>query len=80
MTDSLLHRDHRWLGRTVEDTATGRRGILRAVAPSGTDPRPVAWLAPLGGGLEWTATLGALAEPAVITPTSHPHPGQHRDP
>ncbi|MET9448921.1 hypothetical protein [Streptomyces cinerochromogenes] len=31
-TNSLLHRDHRWIGRTVEDTATGRRGVLRAVA------------------------------------------------
>ncbi|MFH9044807.1 hypothetical protein ACH4FA_36570 [Streptomyces sp. NPDC017966] len=46
----MLHRDHPWLGRAVTDTATGRRGTLRAIAPDGDKPRPVAWLQPPGGG------------------------------
>ncbi|SEB30752.1 hypothetical protein SAMN04490357_0073 [Streptomyces misionensis] len=39
-TDSgaLLHRTHPWIGRAVTDTATGRRGTLRAVAPSTRSP------------------------------------------
>ncbi|MFJ3310482.1 hypothetical protein ACIPSA_47460 [Streptomyces sp. NPDC086549] len=69
---SLLHRDHRWIGREVEDTATGRRGILRAIAPDGDKPRPVAWLRPEGGGTEWTTDPGSLANPAPLTPDSHP--------
>ncbi|MFF8732769.1 hypothetical protein ACF073_40845 [Streptomyces sp. NPDC015171] len=69
---SLLHRDHPWIGRNVEDTATGRRGILRAVAPAPDTKRPVAWLAPTGGGTEWTTSLGALANPEPITPDTHP--------
>ncbi|UFR07157.1 hypothetical protein KBP30_41200 [Streptomyces sp. Go40/10] len=76
-TDSLLHRHHPWIGRTVEDTATGRRGILTAVAPPPGTSRPVAWLAP-DGGREWTTSLGALANPGPITPDTHP--GQRRDP
>ncbi|MFF3196711.1 hypothetical protein [Streptomyces misionensis] len=72
---ALLHSTHRWIGREVTDSATGRRGILRAVAPDGDDPRPVAWLAPVGGGREWTTALGALTDPAPITPDSHPRPG-----
>ncbi|MFC8856840.1 hypothetical protein ACFT5D_27730 [Streptomyces sp. NPDC057144] len=66
--ESLQHRSHRWLGRVVEDTATGRKGILRAVAPDIDTPRTVAWLAPVGGGREWTTAPGALANPAPLTP------------
>lgn len=65
---SLLHRDHPWIGRNVEDTATGRRGILRAIAPDGNKPGPVAWLLPEGGGTEWTTDPGSLANPAPTTP------------
>ncbi|MFD4392621.1 hypothetical protein [Streptomyces sp. NPDC058495] len=71
---SLLHCPHRWLGRDVEDTMTGRRGILRAVAPEGDDPSPKAWLLPAGGGTEWTTDVSALADPAPITPATHPAP------
>ncbi|CUW33441.1 MULTISPECIES: hypothetical protein [Streptomyces] len=72
MTGSLLHRDHRWLGREVEDIATGRRGTLRAIAPDGDKPRPVAWLIPPGGGTEWTTDPAALANPAPVTPDTSP--------
>ncbi|MFC9484601.1 hypothetical protein ACFTZM_00790 [Streptomyces hydrogenans] len=67
---SFLHQKHRWIGREVEDTVTGRRGILTAVAPDGADPlaRPLAWLRPLGGGTEWTTAPAALAKPSPITP------------
>ncbi|MGW4781464.1 hypothetical protein ACWEPA_33000 [Streptomyces filamentosus] len=67
---SFLHQKHRWLGREVEDTVTGRRGILTAVAPDPADPRarPLAWLRPLGGGTEWTTTPAALASPSPLTP------------
>jgi len=68
----LLHREHRWIGQEVEDTATGRRGVLRALAPDGDKPRPVAWLLPEGGGMEWTTDPGALANPAPRTPDSQP--------
>nr|WP_155073258.1 hypothetical protein [Streptomyces taklimakanensis] len=71
------HREHPLLGRTVLDTATGRTGILRAVCPEpdsatvcvapalrpGSGP-PVAWLAPVGGGVEWTTELDAIREVA----------------
>ncbi len=66
----LLHHGHPWLGRDVEDTATGKRGTLRAIAPDGDKPHPVAWLLPPGGGMEWTTDPGALANPAPITPDS----------
>ncbi|MCZ9349063.1 hypothetical protein NGM36_04505 [Streptomyces mutabilis] len=69
---TLQHRSHRWIGRVVEDTATGRTGILRAIAPDTDDSRPVAWLAPVGGGLEWTTAPSALANPAPITADTHP--------
>ncbi|MFD5454240.1 hypothetical protein [Streptomyces olivaceus] len=36
---SLLHREHQWIGQEVEDTAIGRRGILRVIAPDGDRPR-----------------------------------------
>lgn len=64
---SLLHDDHPWIGRNVEDTATGRRGILRAIAPDGAEPRPMAWLLS-EGGTEWTTDPGSLANPAPIAP------------
>ncbi|MCI0385998.1 hypothetical protein [Streptomyces sp. CNQ085] len=72
----LGHRDHPLLGRTVLDTATGRTGVLRAVCPEpdggtavcavpvfrpGSGP-PVAWLAPVGGGVEWTTEPDAIRE------------------
>ncbi|WP_327332915.1 hypothetical protein [Streptomyces anulatus] len=70
----LLHRDHPWLGWSVEDTATQRRGLLRAIAPDGDKPVPVAWLLPVGGGLEWTTAPGVLARPERITPCVLPRP------
>ncbi|MFF7558290.1 hypothetical protein ACFZA9_35960 [Streptomyces olivaceus] len=65
---SLLHREHPWIGQEVEDTATGRRGILRAVAPDGDRPRPVAWLLPAGGGMEWTTDPSTLVHPVPTSP------------
>ncbi|MFD1828364.1 hypothetical protein ACFSJS_01640 [Streptomyces desertarenae] len=71
----LGHREHPLLGRTVLDTATGRTGVLRAVCPEPDGCRawtgpvlrpgggpPVAWLAPVGGGVEWTTALDAIRE------------------
>ncbi|MER6734619.1 hypothetical protein [Streptomyces puniciscabiei] len=55
----------------MTDTVTGRRGILRAIAPD-TGPHPVAWLVPVGGGVEWTTQPAALADPAPLTPDTHP--------
>ncbi|MEU9752238.1 hypothetical protein AB0D90_03760 [Streptomyces althioticus] len=69
---SLLHQPHPWIGRTVTDTATGRRGTLRAVAPEPRSVQPVAWLHPHGGGPEWTTDLDALTDPAPITPDTTP--------
>ena len=67
-----MHHDHPWIGRAVEDTASGRRGILRAIAPDADQPHPVAWLRPPGGGIEWTTAPGALANPAPLTPDTNP--------
>jgi hypothetical protein len=67
-----MHRSHPWLGHLVTDSATGRRGILRAIAPEGTASTPVAWLAPRRGGIEWTTAPENLADPAPITPAGHP--------
>ncbi|MFE7780606.1 hypothetical protein [Streptomyces nigrescens] len=62
----LGHFEHPLLGRLVVDHASGGRvGVLRAIAPDVDnrdaepelkvpDTPPVAWLAPEGGGLEWT--------------------------
>lgn len=70
----LGHRAHPWLGRQVVDREHGGRvGVLRAVAPDvdviRTGPviqvprtPPVAWLAPLRGGCEWTTSLDAIEE------------------
>ncbi|MFD3998946.1 hypothetical protein [Streptomyces sp. NPDC058583] len=71
---SLLHHDHPWIGRDVEDTATGRRGTLHAIAPDLDKPGPVAWLRPVGGGTEWTTDPTALANPAPLTPDTRPAP------
>jgi hypothetical protein len=68
----LGHRSHPWIGRTVTDTRTGRTGILRAIAPDVNRPRIVAWLAPVGGGVEWTTDPKALDEPEPITLDTHP--------
>lgn len=68
----LGHRSHPLLGRRVIDRAHGDRiGILRAIAPETKDDNPglalrvpatppVAWLAPEGGGVEWTTALDAI--------------------
>lgn len=68
----LMHRSHPWLGHLVTDSATGRRGILRAIAPEGTAPAPVAWLAPRRGGIEWTTAPENLTDPTPITPADRP--------
>ncbi|MGW7572613.1 hypothetical protein [Streptomyces sp. NPDC054765] len=68
----LGHLSHPLLGRRVIDRAHGDRiGVFRALAPDVKAPRvgpalrvpdtpPVAWLAPEGGGVEWTTTPDAL--------------------
>lgn len=67
----LMHRSHPWIGRTVTDTRTDRTGILRAIAPDGKTARLVAWLAPVGGGVEWTTDPKALDPPEQITPDTY---------
>lgn len=71
---SLGHHEHPLLGHPVIDTATGRVGILRAICPeqvqvSSHTAFPVsarsfmaAWLAPIGGGREWTTAPSAIQE------------------
>ncbi|MGW0764128.1 hypothetical protein [Streptomyces sp. NPDC002676] len=68
----LLHRARRWLGRQVLDAASGRTGILRAIAPEPNGRRLVAWLRPMGGGCEWTTDPGTLEVVGRITPRTHP--------
>ncbi|MEU3433089.1 hypothetical protein [Streptomyces sp. NPDC006863] len=46
--------------------------MLRAIAPDGDKPTPVAWLLPVGGGMEWTTAPENLARPEQITPASLP--------
>lgn len=65
----LGHQEHPLLGRLVVDTATGRTGVLRAIAPEqiegpGGRARSVtrAWCAPAGGGREWTVPPDRIAE------------------
>ncbi|MEU7178845.1 MULTISPECIES: hypothetical protein [Streptomyces] len=74
MTTSLGlgHQSHPLIGRLVVDHAHDDRvGVLRAIAPDSKDNRyglvimvpnapPVAWLAPEGGGLEWTTSPDAI--------------------
>ncbi|MFF8883271.1 hypothetical protein [Streptomyces flaveolus] len=57
---SLLHYTHPLPGPFVCDTASGRTGVLQAVAPDCDTPQPVAWLRPEGGGTEWTISLRAV--------------------
>ncbi|MEU9774543.1 hypothetical protein [Streptomyces sp. NPDC047968] len=71
---SLFHSDHPWIGWDVEDGVTGRRGILRAIAPDGDSLRPAAWLLPHGGGIEWTTDPAALANPVPPAPDARPAP------
>ncbi|MGW7385323.1 hypothetical protein [Streptomyces sp. NPDC054794] len=68
----LEHHDHGLLGRRVLDTATGRIGVLQAIAPDGTSPKPVAWLRPEDGGIEWTTATGSIEAIAPSTHQSHP--------
>ncbi|MEV0186499.1 hypothetical protein AB0I54_45985 [Streptomyces sp. NPDC050625] len=68
----LQHHNHPLMGHRVLDTATGRTGILQAIAPDGTSPKPVAWLRPEGGGTEWTTATGAIEAAGPITHQSHP--------
>lgn len=67
-----MHHDHPWIGRDVEDTASGRRGILRAIAPDVDQPHLVAWLRPPAAGLSGPPTRGRLANPAPLTPDTNP--------
>ncbi|MFJ7242979.1 hypothetical protein ACIQWB_38505 [Streptomyces olivaceus] len=67
-TETLQHRSHEWIGQVVEDTATGRTGILRAIAPDTDAPRLLAWLAPVGGGREWTTDPSMLVHPVPTSP------------
>lgn len=67
-----FHHPHPWLGRQVRDGATGKTGVLCAIAPEPDDgpPKepvvrledrpPVAWLRPVGGGREWTTDPNRL--------------------
>lgn len=68
----LGHFDHPLLNRLVIDHAHGDRiGVLRAIAPDVDGPdvgpvlripdtAPVAWLAPKGGGREWSTNPDAI--------------------
>jgi hypothetical protein len=68
----LGHLSHPLLGHRVIDHAHDDRiGILRAVAPDAganapglvigiPDTPPVAWLAPVAGGVEWTTDPDAI--------------------
>lgn len=71
----LGHQDHPLIAHRVIDSASGRTGILRAICPEPDSAmtymnavahrgagRPVAWLAPIGGGREWTTTPDAIQE------------------
>ncbi|WP_042424497.1 hypothetical protein [Streptacidiphilus anmyonensis] len=63
---SFGHHRHPLLGRTVEDTATGRTGTLRAVMDTqlignhGTRTVKLAYVLPPGGGVEWTTEPGNI--------------------
>ncbi|MFE5738427.1 hypothetical protein [Streptomyces celluloflavus] len=68
----LGHWKHPLLGHRVVDHAHDDRiGILRAIAPDAKanapglvigipDTPPVAWLAPVTGGVEWTTETDAI--------------------
>ncbi|CAL9334044.1 hypothetical protein SUDANB146_06374 [Streptomyces sp. enrichment culture] len=72
-TTSMLHTRHRLIGHLVYDTVSARSGVLRAVAPDGDAPKPVAWLIPVGGGIEWTTPVRAI-EPVTAPTQSRPSP------
>ncbi|WP_055548961.1 hypothetical protein [Streptomyces sp. NBRC 110028] len=72
------------VGSLVRDGATGREGTLRdvllyqpaAVRPGPHAARParrLAFLRPVGGGLEWTT------EPDQVVPVGRDHPGEVPD-
>ncbi|WP_181788956.1 hypothetical protein [Streptomyces phytophilus] len=71
----LGHERHPLLGKLVLDRTSGRTGVLRAICPEPETHRvwstPVlrqvagprmAWLVPVGGGVEWTTTPDAIEE------------------
>ncbi|MEV6619048.1 hypothetical protein AB0N31_35395 [Streptomyces sp. NPDC051051] len=70
-TTGILHERHRLIGRPVRDTVFGRTGLLRAIAPNGDVPRPVAWLIPAGAGIEWTASVRAIKPVTPSRPCPH---------
>lgn len=70
------HRDHPWLKMEVLDQESGRRGILRAIAPEGEKGPPVAWLAPVDGGTEWTTHPNSLG---IANPATPAAPGETPD-
>ncbi|WP_031087950.1 hypothetical protein [Streptomyces sp. NRRL S-1831] len=75
-TAHMLHEPHRLIGRPVRDTVSGRTGVLRAIAPDGDAPNPVAWLSPAGGGKEWTAPPQAI-EPVEASAAGSYAGGRH---
>ncbi|MFW6690877.1 hypothetical protein [Streptomyces sp. MAR4 CNX-425] len=71
----LGHERHPLLGKLVLDRTSGRTGVLRAICPepetrsawSAPAPRQtagprMAWLVPVGGGVEWTTAPEAIEE------------------
>jgi hypothetical protein len=71
----MLHETHRLIGRLVRDTISGRTGVLRAVTPDGDAPKPVAWLIPAQGGIEWTTPVQVIEPVTAPTPYQPPHHG-----
>jgi hypothetical protein len=71
----MLHQGHRLIGCCVRDTLSGRTGVLRAIAPDGDNPKPVAWLRPERGGIEWTTAPEALEAANSAAPDSGPRRG-----
>ncbi|MFI8194117.1 hypothetical protein ACIF8T_36165 [Streptomyces sp. NPDC085946] len=74
-TASMLHDRHRLLGHLASGTVSGRTGVLRGVAPEGDAPKPVAWLLPAGGGIEWTTPIRAI-EPVTAPTPDRPRRGR----
>jgi hypothetical protein len=61
------------VGRLVYGAVPGRTGVRRAFAPDGDVPKPVAWLVPSGGGIEWTTPVRAI-EPVTVPTPDRPSP------